>query len=180
MKSNDKQEHNKKKGLSNKAKFTIAGILVMISILLCLCICLLTLLVLNFRMFKIEGASMEPNYTNGQSVYAKKINSESNLKRGDVIIQTNKNYAQIGRIVAIPGDKVEFKDNKVYINGSEENGDYLPSDSVTLLPSTSVLSNNFVIPSGSYLILGDNRMNSFDSRNKGLEEIDRINWKIIW
>ena len=68
--------------------------------------------------------------------------------------------------------EIEYKDNKLYVNG-EEVDDGLSDDIITNDFSTSDLGSE-VIPDDCYLVLGDNRENSLDSRELGFISKDQI------
>lgn len=85
-------------------------------------------------------------------------------KRGDIIIfkyPDDENEQYIKRIIGESGDHVEIKDAKIYINGSEK-----PLDEPYLKEEWNVETGpyEFDVPEDSYLVLGDNRNNSWDAR----------------
>lgn len=88
----------------------------------------------------------------------------SEPERGDIIIfkyPDDNSQKYIKRLIGLPGDKVVIDQGKIYINDSEEplKEDYLPEEWVTENgPFT------FEVPENSYLMLGDNRNNSWDAR----------------
>lgn len=88
----------------------------------------------------------------------------SEPQRGDIIIfryPDDKSQKYIKRLIGLPGEKVEIDEGKIYINDSSEplEEDYLPEEWVTENgPFT------FEVPEDSYLMLGDNRNNSWDAR----------------
>lgn len=92
----------------------------------------------------------------------------SEPQRGDIVVfkypidkALGKKTNYIKRIVGLPGETVEIRDAKIYINGSET-----PLDEPYLKEEWTVMNDGFVfeIPEGHYLTLGDNRNNSSDSR----------------
>lgn len=86
----------------------------------------------------------------------------------------------IKRTIALPGEHVEIKDGKVYINGSELQEDYLPSGIVT---DVGVGFDDFIVPENCVFAMGDNRSHSTDSRAFGcvpLEKIESKVWIRIW
>lgn len=116
------------------------------------------------QAFQVEQYSMEPTLLPHDRVLVNKfIYRFREPHRGDVIVlryprDPGKNY--IKRIVGLPGDRVEIKNGHLTINGraveelylnGQPSGDYGPD----------------VIPVGSFFVLGDNRMNSEDSRAFG-------------
>jgi signal peptidase I len=73
----------------------------------------------------------------------------------------------------VEGDKIEIKDEKVYVNGKELHEDYV-KDGKT---SGSV---NTVVPKHQLFVMGDNRQNSFDSRAFGCINISSIKGRALF
>ena len=116
----------------------------------------------------------------------------SDPKRGDIVVfnptaQLEKEKykeAFIKRVIGLPGDRVDVKGGKVYINNkllSENYLDELPnrdwsttdrfaSDELYKVPWPT----DGVVPKGQYLVLGDNRNNSYDSHYWGFVPKDKI------
>lgn len=97
------------------------------------------------------------------------VNSEP--ERGDIIIfeyPINPDEIYIKRIIALPGETVEIKDARVYINGSSEPIEedylseewYMENDGIT-----------YTVPEGHYFVMGDNRNNSLDGRYWAVEAV---------
>lgn len=84
----------------------------------------------------------------------------------------------IKRVIGLPGDHIEIKDNSVYVNGEKLNESYLDSG----MPTTSEggCYTDIVVPDGHVYVLGDNRVNSKDSRFFGCIPIDKIEGKAVW
>ncbi|MDB9538496.1 signal peptidase I [Anabaenopsis tanganyikae CS-531] len=113
----------------------------------------------------------------------------SRPQRGDIVVfsptQTlqNEQYkdAFIKRIVALPGEKVQLKDGQVYINNQPlKELSYLSSeqrteiDVCTSVAQQAYLAQTQTIPPDSYLVLGDNRNSSYDSRCWGVVPRENI------
>ena len=79
----------------------------------------------------------------------------------------NKNILVIKRVIGLPGETIQFKDSKVFINNSALKEDYLSANTLTI--EGKILKNDieYKIPSDSYVVLGDNRSSSTDSRDWG-------------
>ncbi len=87
----------------------------------------------------------------------------------------------IKRVIALPGEHVEIKDGKVYINSEELKEDYLQSGIVTDLMGAGF--DDFVVPENCVFAMGDNRNHSTDCRAFGcipLEKIESKVWIRIW
>lgn len=96
------------------------------------------------------------------------------------VLEINKE-SYIKRVIALPGEHVELKDGKVYINGTELDEPYL-QDGVTTQNEKGLL-NDFVVPEGYVFAMGDNRGGSTDCREFGcvpLEKIEGIVWIRFW
>ncbi len=120
---------------------------------------------------EINGASMEPNFRNGEFILTSKILYKLRAPvRGDVVIfksPANKEIDYIKRIIGIPGETVCLKNSAFYVNDQKVEEPYLAPD--TPIFGGSYLGENqcTVVPPGSYFVAGDNRPHSSDSREFG-------------
>jgi signal peptidase I len=136
---------------------------------------------------KIKGASMEPNFPNGEYLLTDKLSYRFNEpNRGDVIVfeapgQQGEEY--IKRIIALPGERVLIMNDLVYINGEVLNESYIP-EKLRLSPGSFIKEGQeILVPSNNYFVLGDNRPFSSDSRAWGTVSEDAITgraWIIYW
>ena len=133
---------------------------------------------------QVLGPSMNPTLYEGDVVLLNKFAYRiGKIRRGDIIaLNYNGEKLMVKRVIGLPGEKVEYKDNKLYINGEAFQETYLDSDVKTedfLVSESKVYTVNFnadtlenlesdSIPEDMYLVLGDNRGNSEDSRYYGL------------
>jgi len=136
----------------------------------------------------VVGSSMEPNFYTGERILVEKVTRYfSPYKRGDIVVlhpPGNDTIDYIKRIVGMPGDVVKIVDCKVYIKSGEESylyeEDYL-SDGICTLGGTKIKDGrSFKIEEDSFLVLGDNREKSLDSRAFGLVTKDRILGKVVF
>ncbi len=101
-------------------------------------------------------------------------------QRGDVVVfrfPLNLSQDYIKRLVGVPGDTIEIRNKKVYVNGTlYENPHELHKDAKTLPRELSVRDNfgPILVPAASYFMMGDNRDNSFDSRFWGFVPDENI------
>ena len=104
------------------------------------------------------------------------------MKRFDVIAfeYADTKYL-IKRVIGLPGDKVEYKNNTLYVNDELVEEEFLDGHQTE---NFSLVSMGYeTIPEGKYLVLGDNRENSLDSRSFGLIDEEDILGKVsikIW
>ena len=112
--------------------------------------------------FIVSGASMEPNFHNGEYLIIDELTYELRLpERGEVVVfryPLNPSEFFIKRVIGLPGEKVEIKNGKITINGLELAEPYLLANLETAPNVKMELTEN------QYFVLGDNRPHSSDSR----------------
>jgi signal peptidase I len=114
----------------------------------------------TIQTYVVIMSSMEPSFHEGERVVVNKaIYFFGNPQRGDVVIFKAPNEQQddfIKRVIALPGDTVEVKNEAVYVDGVKLSEPYIknpPNYTMTKLE----------VPKNNYFVLGDNRNNSNDS-----------------
>ncbi|MGC9348325.1 MAG: signal peptidase I [Anaerolineae bacterium] len=115
--------------------------------------------------YQVHGQSMLPSLHDGQYLIASKVAYWLHSpERGDVIVLDPPNRSgsvpYIKRVIGLPGDVVEVRDRRVWVNGIALNEPY-----ITESPN---YQDNWVVGEGEYMVLGDNRNNSSDSHTWGL------------
>ena len=127
--------------------------------------------VLLFRHFlyspiRVTGDSMVPTLNDGDIMILDKIGYKINgLDRFDIVVVDYKGEKIIKRVIGLPGDHVEYINNKLYINGKHVEEEYDRKETSDFI--LEFLGEN-TIPKDKYLVLGDNRPISKDSRIIGL------------
>ena len=130
-----------------------------------LIVVVVVLIVNNFLLInaKIPSESMEDTIMTGDRIFGNRLAYLfSDPQRYDIVIfkyPDDETQLYIKRVIGLPGETVEIRDGKVYIDGSETPLD----DSFT--PETPVGNYGpYTVPEGCYFMLGDNRNYSKDSR----------------
>jgi signal peptidase I len=123
----------------------------------------LALLIQQFlvKPFGIPSESMEPTLLKGDRVLVNRVAYRfGEPQRGDIVVFRPPLGAEdyIKRIVAVGGDTVEVRSGRLYLNGLAQDESYLKEQRVL------GRYEEFVVPEGSYFMMGDNRNNSGDSR----------------
>lgn len=136
------------------------------------------LLVIVIRVFifdpvRVDGPSMNNTLEDGQVLILNKfIYRKEDIKRYDIVVIKRDNGEKIiKRVIGLPNETIEIKDNKVYANGKLLDSSF-----------TSSISEDFDIsevgfekvPGDSYFVLGDNREISLDSRVLGPIKKEKI------
>lgn len=140
-----------------------------------------------FRPFEVKGESMYPNFHDQEYVLTNLIGFEDfgfyhasfgNLKIGDVVVfkappDPERDY--IKRVIGVPGDTISLKDGKVYLNNQELNETaYLKQDVITYAGNFLTNEKQVTVPQNEYFVMGDNRLNSSDSREWGFVKKEAI------
>lgn len=124
---------------------------------------------------RVSGRSMYPTLRDGEMGIC--LKTAQTFDYGDIVIVEGKGDNKeewVKRIIAKSGDTVSCKDNIVYLNGKPLEEPYLSEDVVTL---------DFVertVEDGCYFLMGDNRLNSTDSRIMGTFTEDEIEAKWLF
>lgn len=129
----------------------------------------------------VKGESMMPNLEDGDRIILSKI---SDIERFDEIAfkapDSNDNYVK--RVIGIPGDTIEMKNDQLYINDKSYEEPYL-KEYKSLLTNNQQFTSDFTleqitgekeVPKGKFFVLGDNRNVSKDSRQFGFIDQDAV------
>lgn len=152
-------------------------------------IVIILFLTFGFSFQKVVGNSMVPTYENKDVLLLSKIGVKLfKIDRNDIIaFSTDSGSVYIKRIIAIPGDTVYVSNNQLYVNDNIVNEDYLEEDILTEDFKFANICNvdgceDGVIPEDYYFVLGDNRVDSVDSRFKiiGLVKKENIIGKVVF
>lgn len=144
-------------------------------------------IIFMFNQTVVVGNSMNKVLLNGDTV---RINSFayrlSKPKRYDIIVFEKKNSKNefdeyIKRIIALPGETVQIKDGRLYINDKELKNPYIKNEIV----NSGLANDKIKLDYDEYFVMGDNANNSEDSRfstveNVKLSEIKGKVWLVSW
>ena len=137
-----------------------------------------------FTPIVVDGDSMMPTLENGDRMIVNKFSYKiGEPDRFDIVVfhaPEQKDY--IKRVIGVPGDFVEYKDDQLYINGEPIDEPYLDAYKAEI--SEGNLTGDFslkdidpsldVIPEGYVFVMGDNRRFSKDSRHIGIVDQKEI------
>ena len=133
----------------------------------------------------VRGDSMDETLHDGEVLILSKISYKlTDIKRYDIVVVKDKDDDYIiKRVIGLPGDDIEYKNNILYINGkkikksfTEEETEDFDLDDICDINDDDCEDG---IPKGKYLVLGDNRDISADSRIKGLIDEEQIMGKSV-
>lgn len=125
----------------------------------------------------VRGTSMLPTIQDGSEIELKS-HLKYGLSRGDIVSFTNeetRGLHYLKRIVGLPGESISIKNGTVFINGKALQEDYTLNQLPTYGNTALIDCGEYTIPEGQYMVLGDNRTVSSDSRVLGFISEDDIN-----
>jgi len=158
-----------------------------------------------FQAFKIPSGSMMNTFKIGDHIFVGKfiygihvpfskkyIFPLQGPKRGEIIVfqfplDPKKDF--IKRCIGVPGDTIEIKDKKLYVNGELQKEEYAIYADGKVYPNSRQLPVMYrnrdnlallVVPENSYFVMGDNRDHSYDSRFWGPLEREYIKGKALF
>jgi len=137
-----------------------------------------------FQPFIVKGQSMEPNFQQGNYLIIDELSYRlRDPERGEVIVfkyPYNPSQRYIKRIIGLPGETIEIKDQKVRIFG--EQGQEMVLKENTYLPEGDLTLGNtrLTLKEDEFFVLGDNRLSSSDSRAWGVLPRTNIIGKVLF
>ncbi|WP_075981505.1 signal peptidase I [Bacillus massilinigeriensis] len=140
-----------------------------------------------FSNYEVEGESMKPTLEDGNKLVVNKIGYHiGDLHRFDVIVfHASKEEDYVKRIIGLPGDKIEYRKDQLYINGKKFAEPYLGKYGnqpfrVSLTEDFTLfeLTGKNTVPEGKLFVLGDNRLESYDSRRFGFIDVNQVVGKV--
>lgn len=137
---------------------------------------------------EVDGASMENTLHDGELLLLSKISYKvSDIKRFDIVVINKGNDKVVKRVIGLPGDKVEYVDNKLYINDEEVKDIYAKNATedfdikdICMVKEDVEDCTYDTVLKGTYLVLGDNRLVSADSRANGFIKEEDIVGKAVF
>jgi len=126
----------------------------------------LAFIIFLYQPVKVEGTSMQPWLADQERIFVNKfVYHFAPIARGDIVVfryPRDPAKSFIKRVVGLPGDTVEIRAGRVYVNGLELVEDYVVGHA-----GGSDYYPPVVVPPDHYYVLGDDRQNSNDSRTWG-------------
>lgn len=120
---------------------------------------------------QVRGASMEPNFHNGEYILTEKVSYKfRSPKRGEVIIFAAPNRPDVDyikRVIGVPGDRIRLNAGIIYINDQPMKEQYELPDLRTYPGRFLQENQEFLMPADTFFVMGDNRSHSSDSREFG-------------
>lgn len=187
MRKKHDRRHQKEKKESLRS--ILLGNLFSLLKMVVLCIVLVSLFV-NYavRPVHVSGESMFPNIKNGEFALTNAFAARfGEIEYGDIVVaheDENLHAMVVKRVIAMPGDRIFCHDDIVYLNGAPLEEPYLENEwSIVIRDSGQPFTADFeevILQEDEYWLMGDNRINSIDSRHFGPFSRSEIKGKSIF
>lgn len=137
---------------------------------------------------EVDGSSMEDTLHDNELLLLSKITyAVSDIKRFDIVVIDKGEEKVVKRVIGLPGDEIEYRENMLFINGERVEDIYAKNETndfdvkdICLIKDNIENCNYKKIPEGKYIVLGDNRTISADSRINGFIDEKDILGKAIF
>ena len=129
---------------------------------------------------QVVGRSMMPTLTDGERHLVDRLAYRFRLPhRGEIVAirLPEDDFSSVKRIIALPGERIQIKDNAVYVQGRRLDEPYLAAGVRTLAGCLS--DGAYEVGPSCYFVLGDNRDVSADSRYFGAVRRDCIIGRLL-
>jgi signal peptidase I len=134
--------------------------------------------------YKVQQGSMENTLLPEQYVLVDKLTPRwASYSRGDIVVfdppetwSAGGGVPFIKRVIGLPGDKVELRSGKVYVNDTQLDEPYIFEQNGVPQTTEPAIGgqNEWIVPSNELLVMGDHRQDSADSRTFGPIEISHV------
>jgi len=123
----------------------------------------MVIIVFLYQPVKVEGTSMAPLLSDQERIFINKfVYRFEAIERGDVVVfwyPLDRSKSFIKRVIALPGETVEIRQGRVFVNGRLIEEPYVPPQFEDFSDFGPVR-----VPSDQYFVMGDHRISSNDSR----------------
>ncbi|MEG0708597.1 MAG: signal peptidase I [Longicatena sp.] len=141
-------------------------------------------LIMSFivRKEEVSGDSMNPTIKNGEYVFINIIASyTTEIQRFDVVVARNykNDDLWVKRVIGLPGETIAYKDDALYVNNKKMEEPFLNKDYIKNIKeqeNVKLFTNDFnsrKLEKDEYLLMGDNRLHSLDSRSESVGPFKR-------
>ncbi|MBB6443823.1 signal peptidase I [Bacillus benzoevorans] len=144
-----------------------------------LLIAVLLAVVIRYFLFApivVDGLSMMPTLHDQDRMIVNKFSyTIGEPERFDIIVfhaPENKDY--IKRVIGLPGETIEYKDDTLYVNGKAYEEDYLDENKQEVIDGPLTEPLKITVPEGELFVMGDNRRFSKDSRHIGTIPMEKV------
>ncbi|MFC0188916.1 signal peptidase I [Fictibacillus aquaticus] len=136
-----------------------------------------------FAPIVVDGQSMMPTLHHQDRLVVNKLSYViGEPDRFDIVVfKATEEKDYIKRVIGLPGDRIKYKNDVLYVNDKKVNEEYLKpykektkDGNLTYDFTLYEVTAEKKVPEGELFVLGDNRRNSSDSRNIGTVKIDDI------